>query len=116
MNVIFTAHTHNSAYLRLKNKADYHALHVTHKFLMPHHKAAPPGWFSNPGNAEEESHDVLSDISTIRLELSKDIVHEIHVPTCSYRMGTTNMGFGTFNLCQLFFLFITSFKLLQLNN
>ena len=29
-----------------------------------------------------------------QLKFNKDVIHEIVVPTCSYRMGVYNMGYG----------------------
>jgi hypothetical protein len=46
----------------------------------------------------------LQTSSTITLQLPADkinkIIHEISVPTCSYRMGVPHTGFGAFNLCK----------------
>jgi len=99
--VIFAAHTHESALLEFR-KGSENALHVTHKFLLNHKSPSRSSWFFN----SEESNEPLSSSSGIRLQLQKvgegdrDVVHEIHVPTCSYRMGTPDIGFGAFHLCK----------------
>lgn len=33
------------------------------------------------------------------LQFQKGLIHEIIVPTCSYRMGVDNMGYGAAYIC-----------------
>lgn len=38
----------------------------------------------------------LTDQSTVKLDLNDEtVLYEITIPTCSYRMGVPDMGFGT---------------------
>lgn len=41
---------------------------------------------------------------SVRLDFTKSYsdIHEIIVPTCSYRMGVDNMGYGAMELCKYF--------------
>lgn len=46
------------------------------------------------GSVESLRLSFTDDRVAVRLNLSRQLVHEIEVPTCSYRMGTRNVGFG----------------------
>ncbi|CAN7992788.1 unnamed protein product [Ixodes hexagonus] len=46
------------------------------------------------GSVESLRLRFTDDRVAVRLNLSRQLVHEIEVPTCSYRMGTHTIGFG----------------------
>lgn len=46
------------------------------------------------GSVESLRLSFTDDRVAVRLNLSRQLVHEIEVPTCSYRMGTRSVGFG----------------------
>ena len=63
--IFFCAHDHESKYI--KQHKD-----LTHKVTT---------WFNEPE-------------STLSITFDDDSLYEIYVPTCSYRMGTSNIGYG----------------------
>ncbi|KAJ8675682.1 hypothetical protein QAD02_011468 [Eretmocerus hayati] len=65
--VIFTAHEHKASHLSLDTATDQ----LSDIQIFPHRE---------------------SRIYPLRLDMGD--VHEIQIPTCSYRMGTRNIGFG----------------------
>lgn len=46
--------------------------------------------------------------TTWRFQLFNDIVNEVVVPTCSYRMGTLQMGYGAAVIGKIIFYLYTS--------
>lgn len=46
------------------------------------------------GSVESLQTSFTADRVAVRLNLSRQLVHEIQVPTCSYRMGTRSVGLG----------------------
>lgn len=102
-DLIVSAHSHQSAMIRLatvgKNEKK---VHIVHDFLMPNRVASITSE-SGPdlSNHEYQQHYAQS----FRLQLknpSNADIHEIIVPTCSYRMGVENMGYGALELCKIF--------------
>jgi len=118
-HVIFTAHSHFSTYTRLQESE---VVQRTDDFLMAH-KHESQQWTLNripflfnrnsntntQNNPDEESLLQTSAKITLNLHLDKlnginiasdgsRLVHEISIPTCSYRMGVPHVGYGAFNL------------------
>lgn len=107
--LIFSAHSHHSAYTQLEGSE---MVKMTDKFLMAHKHPSRQwalegvpflGYTAKP-KSEITADDTLQlqTSATITLQFDKGsrTVHEITVPTCSYRMGTPHPGFGAFHLCK----------------
>ncbi|XP_021956458.1 cell division control protein 1 isoform X2 [Folsomia candida] len=105
--LIFSAHSHHSAYTQLEGSE---MVKMTDKFLMAHKHPSRQwalegvpflGYTAKP-KSEITADDTLQlqTSATITLQFDKGsrTVHEITVPTCSYRMGTPHPGFGAFHL------------------
>ena len=65
--IIFTAHEHKALHISLDTASDQ----LSDIWKLPPHK---------------------TPLYQLRLDMGD--VHEIQIPTCSYRMGTSNMGYG----------------------
>ncbi|KAJ8683185.1 hypothetical protein QAD02_018977 [Eretmocerus hayati] len=64
--IIFTAHDH---------KGSYSHMHSANHVVSP-------------------SESIVDEKFLMQLKLDPEIVHELQIPTCSYRMGTLKMGYG----------------------
>jgi len=76
--VIFSAHSHESSHHELRDQGQ---VHVKEQFLLP---------------GEDSVFSSFIKGSKTMLPLQ-----EFNVPTCSYRMGVPDMGFGAFALRKL---------------
>ncbi|OXU20292.1 hypothetical protein TSAR_013928 [Trichomalopsis sarcophagae] len=65
--IIFTAHEHKAMHMSLDTATDQ----LSEIWILPPHK---------------------TPLYQLRLDMGD--IHEIQIPTCSYRMGTPNMGYG----------------------
>lgn len=96
-NLIFSAHSHKSSYLRHIARSEKRMVHIIHDFLLP--------GMSHISSSDPDNHlpEHLYKESSIKLNLktTERDLHEIQVPTCSYRMGVPNMGYGVMQLCKL---------------
>ncbi|KAL0849617.1 hypothetical protein ABMA28_013876 [Loxostege sticticalis] len=71
-NIYFCAHDHESKYVK-HTKESWYGIHVQHT-----HKDTRP----------------FEGDKILEIPFDKENLYEIYVPTCSYRMGTSKIGFG----------------------
>ncbi|CAL8106924.1 unnamed protein product [Orchesella dallaii] len=90
-NLIVSAHSHSSTYMRYTSGTNNQSPHIIHDFLLPNRKTT-----------DQRDHDDLFAKSPFTMDLKSigSEFHEILVPTCSYRMGVSNMGYGAMELHQ----------------
>ncbi|ODN06165.1 Metallophosphoesterase 1 [Orchesella cincta] len=90
-NLIISAHSHSSAYMRYTPGTSNQSPRIIHDFLLPSRKGT---------NKLDHDHEDLYTKSPFTLDLKSvsSELHEILVPTCSYRMGVSNMGYGAMEL------------------
>lgn len=115
-HLIFSAHSHHSSYIqvedaKLKRSSKNGFLLAANHPSFQYSYANKLPFFKGQGHDHSYGIDEL-DKETILLETSASItiqlnaigegknVHEIAVPTCSYRMGVPHSGFGAFHLCK----------------
>ena len=65
--IIFTAHEHKAMHMSLDTATDQ----LSEIWVLPPHE---------------------TPLYQLRLDMGD--IHELQIPTCSYRMGTPNMGYG----------------------
>jgi len=109
-SLIVTGHDHRSTYFRYNEKEDrYRASDVIANFLMSmsssyNHLPQEHGGgrffrdFSQTTSGPAKNTLFRFDLGSTQNK-TKD-VHEIMVPTCSYRMGVTHMGYGAMQICK----------------
>ena len=101
-SLIFGAHDHVSSYYRL-NYGTQNSIHTSLRknFLSPVDASRVTS--SSSGDAPTAASDSIFQYFQMNImEAKKDkSIHEIDLPTCSYRMGVSAMGFGELNVCKL---------------